>query len=730
MNKNYILVALLLGTFSAYAQENENNEKEIEKVVITSQTIFPEKSANERASSHIHLGKKELKKYNYNDPNKILMGRNGISVIEEDGFGLRPNIIIRGASSYRSSSINLMEDGVLAAPAPYISPAAYYFPTMARMAGVEILKSSGQILYGPNTVGGSMNLISTQVPNAFAANANLSYGSFDTKNIHLNIGDKLGKFGYLVEFYNGSSNGFKKLPNGENTGFNLNDGVIKLLYDNSNGIIPNKLQFKLQFSGQKDHETYMGITKTDFEKNPYQRYLASELDYMKNSHRQYLLSYEIKPTKELHLNFDAYRNEFKRNWHKVNDIQVGTANKVGLSSSLQKAQNSDEIKVLKGLYDGDNTVFIRNNNRAYISQGLQMNGRYDLSKNGRVRFGSRYHYEEEDRFQWDDTYRSTTHGLSLKKEGIPGTQDNRIGTANATASYVQYQHVLWKFILTGGVRYENIEMKQKNYGTKDTQRQGSALKETTHRAEAFIPGISVLFNYTKWGSVFASLHRGFAPPGIAQNTKPEFSWNYEIGARWNTNHLDAEITGYANDYSNILGADTNAVGGVTNQGNLYNAGEVLAIGAEAYAKYTFGGKNNPVNFPISINYTYFKSSFKKDFNSKTYGNTKQGDELPFIPNLMITGEINANIHKFSIGGIIKYRGDIRNKVGQGEIAEKDLVPSILLVDAMAKYQLSPKASIFVTGQNLLNKKYLATLNPAGYRPGMPRFFSIGASFKL
>lgn len=729
MNKKYILVAMLLSVANTYAQEHK--ESEIEEVVISSQTIFLGKKENEKVSSHLYLGKKELKKYNYNDPNKILMGRNGVSIVEEDGFGLRPNIIIRGASSYRSSSINLMEDGILAAPAPYISPAAYYFPTIGRMAGIEILKSSGQILYGPNTVGGSMNLVSTQIPKTFAGNATLSYGSFDTKNIHLNVGDKIGKFGYLVEFYNGSSNGFKKLSNGENTGYNLNDGIVKLLYDNSNAVIPNKLQFKLQFSGQKDHETYMGIHKADFNKDPYQRYLSSELDHMKNSHRQYLLSYEIKPLKGLNLNFDAYRNEFKRNWHKVNDIQVGTASKVGLSSALGKDINSNEIAVLKGKYDGDNTVYIRNNNRAYVSQGLQVNGSYHITRNGKLRFGARYHSEKEDRFQWDDTYKSTSYGLSLKKEGTPGTQDNRIGTANATASYVQYQHTIGKFTLTGGLRYENIEMKQKNFGTKDTERTGAALKETTHRAEALIPGASVLFNYAKWGSVFASLHRGFAPPGITQNTKPEFSWNYEAGARWHTNHIDAEVTAYVNDYSNILGADTNAVGGsINNQGNLYNAGEVLVKGLELYAKYTIGGKDNSINFPISLNYTFFDSAFKKDFKSVTYGDTKKGDQLPFIPKHMLTGEMNANINNLSIGAIVKYRSEIRNKVGQGNIAEKDLVPSILLFDAVVRYQISPKANIFVTGQNLLNKKYLTSLNPAGYRPGMPRFFSVGVNFKL
>lgn len=731
MTKKYFLAIMLAGVAFAHAQENEGREKELEEVVISSQTIFPDRDANERASSHFHLGKKDIKKYNYADPNRILMGKNGISIVEEDGFGLRPNIIIRGASSYRSMSINLMEDGVLAAPAPYIAPAAYYFPTMARMAGVEILKSSGQILYGPNTVGGSMNLISTQVPKSFSGNANLAYGSFDTKNVHLNIGDRIGKFGYLVEYYNASSDGFKKLPNNKNTGFNLNDGMIKLLYDNSDATIPSKLQFKLQFSKQLDNETYMGLTKADFEADPLQRYMASELDQMRNNHRSYLLSYEIEPLKKLTLNFDVYHNEFNRNWHKVNDIQVGTASKVGLSAALNKGQNSDEVAVLKGLYSGDNTVYVRNNNRAYYSQGIQMNSNYQVTKNGKIRFGARYHREEEDRFQADDKYRSTQHGLSLKSIGIGGSQTNRVSNAEAFASYLQYQHKLGDFTFTGGFRYEDISMKETRYAGNDPERK-TPTKVTENENKVFIPGASILYNFNKAGAIFASVHKGFAPSGIKEGQKAENSWNYELGMRWNDNHLDAEVSGYINDYSNLLGADTNAVGGATGQGDLYNAGAVLVKGVEAYLKYTINGKDSDVNFPVSVNYTYFDSSFKNDYESKAevYGKVKKGDKLPYIPTHMLTGELGANINKFSFSAVMKYRGDIRNKVGQGKILDKDLVPSVILLDAVVRYQMTPYANVFVTGQNLLNKKYLATLNPAGYRPGMPLFFSVGTSIKF
>ena len=188
-----ILILLSLANLNAQVPNKKSTDsiQKLDQVFINTKVIFGSKYvAQNRSGSAYYVSAEELEKFSYTDINRILRTVPGVSIYEEDGFGLRPNISLRGTSPERSAKISIMEDGVLIAPAPYSAPAAYYFPSIARMQAVEILKGSSQIQYGPFTTGGAINLVSTQIPTTFKGSLatfriehSIAYSSTPFKNL-------------------------------------------------------------------------------------------------------------------------------------------------------------------------------------------------------------------------------------------------------------------------------------------------------------------------------------------------------------------------------------------------------------------------------------------------------------------------------------------------------------------------------------------------------------------
>ena len=238
----------------------QQKTERLKEVIISANTILGSKfEIKNKTGSANYISEEDLKKFSYTNINRVLQTVPGINIYEEDGFGLRPNISLRGTSPERSAKINLMEDGVLIAPAPYSAPAAYYFPTIGRMQAIEVLKGSSQIQYGPNTTGGAINMISSRIPDKFSGRASIAAGNYDSRNTQLVIGDSYKNFGFVTDYFNYNSDGFKNLDGGGNTGFDKSDYLAKFrVNSNLDAKMYQSLTFKIQYSEEEANETYLG----------------------------------------------------------------------------------------------------------------------------------------------------------------------------------------------------------------------------------------------------------------------------------------------------------------------------------------------------------------------------------------------------------------------------------------------------------------------------------------
>ena len=688
--------------------------------------------------SAYYISPKELQQFNYNDINRTLRSVPGINVQEEDGFGLRPNIGMRGTGVERSSKITIMEDGILAAPAPYAAPAAYHFPTAGRMHAVEVLKGASQIKYGPYTTGGAINLISNLIPSEFSGRINLFAGSFDTHTIHANVGNSYKNVGFLVETYQSNSDGFKDLDGGGNTGFDKKDYLAKIrINTNAKAPIYQSLTFKIGQTNETSDETYLGLTDQDFNRNPYRRYAASQLDQITTQQNQFSLTHVIRPLAFMDVTTTAYRSEFERNWYKLDRIRATSdGDRTKINDLLERpAEYPEAYAIMIGNSSPNpNALELKNNNREYYAQGIQTLLGFQFGSNSvhhDLELGVRLHEDQVDRFQWVDLYAMDEGVLELTNRGIPGTESNRVTTSNALAAHIQYKISYNKLTAIPGLRYESISLERLDYGINDVSRTGVELETRENNVNVLIPGFGLDYQINKSLSTFIGIHKGFSPPGSNDGSEPEKSVNYELGSRFNLIGLNGEVVFFLNDYDNLLGTDLAAAGGAGSN-DLFNGGQSRAKGIELQLNYDLLYLNPKVSLPISFIYTYTDATFQNNFESEFegWGTVVSGDELPYLAKNQFSVLTSLETRKFRVSLNGRYMDEMRTVAGQGDISNPFKTDSYFVLDMSTEYSFGEEVSLFGSVKNLTDEVYVVARRPAGLRPGMPRAFNIGVKVRF
>jgi len=692
----------------------------------------PEEAQQIPGSAH-QIAPEELRQQDHSDIHRVLRTVPGVNVQEEDGYGLRPNIGMRGTGVERSSKITLLEDGVLIAPAPYAAPAAYYVPSVGRMETIELRKGSSSIQQGPYTTGGVLNFVSTSIPSQFSGRINLAGGEDGTARLHAHLGDSGSRFGWLVETYQLQTDGFKDLDGGQGTGFELEDYLGKLRLSSSGSArFPQALELKLGYTRHHGDETYLGLTEEDFRSNPFRRYAASQQDLISAEHEQLQLRHFLQLTPRLDLTTTAYRNDFMRNWYKLDSVEG-----IGIASILEEpSRYAGALAILRGeVDDRGGALRLRNNRRSYYSSGVQstLTARVGARVRHRVEFGARVHQDEEDRFQDDDRYGIVDGEMVLVSRGAPGSNANRIGSADAISLFAEDQVTIGRWMVTPGVRIESIDLTQRDFGRADPERTGTNIVRRRNQLDVVIPGLGVHYRLSPTVGVFAGAHKGFAPPGPGsdEQTEPEESVNFEAGFRRVRGTSNLALVGFFNDYSNLLGKDTASSGGA-GTGDLFNGGAVEVSGVEFSYADDFG-TTLEWGIPFRVAYTFtdaeFRSSFETSFEDWAPG-VEVGDQLPYLPRHQWGASIGATRDRWGTFLSVSYGDEMRTKPGRGAIPATERTDEFLLLDLSADYRLGFGVKAFAQVRNLTDVTYIAARRPAGLRPGLPRTALLGVEWSF
>lgn len=720
----------------ASAQEEERTTHLEEVTIIGSQ-----EKAREIAGSAHYIGQEKLQQFSYSDIQRIAREIPGVSIQIEDGYGLRPNIGIRGVATERSGRITLLEDNVLIAPAPYSAPSAYYFPTVGRLNAIEVVKGPAAITQGPFTIGGALNMVSTPIPTEMTGNLVTEIGQDSTYRVHATYGGRTESgFGFLLETHQWQSDGFQNIDRSSNdTGLDVEDYTVKLSYAPMDSA--HEIELKLQYADQDSDQSYLGLTDNDFNNGAFRRYGLSELDNIQTEHEQQILRYGYEINDSLSFSATAYNNEHQRNWFKTEGIDFdGSANAqdfsrtswfnvvqaINTGSSLSGFSPDQLQAILDGTSDTPaGSIQLRSNDREYYSRGVQLGLNWNGMIGGashNIEFGVRIHEDEEDRLQRNSSYSQVNGDLVLDDFGELGNAGNRVQEAEAIAIHI-HDTIEWgRWTFSPGLRYEDIEQKRTRYrdGAQRTFR--DSRENSTH---VLLPGLGILYQVSDSLSMVAGIHEGFTTPSNSPGVDEEEATNYELGFRYQAGLVSAEVIGFLSDYDNILGECTSSSGSDCIIGDAFNGDAATVAGAEILLNADLANNRN-FSIPVSLSYTYIDGEFDTDIaDTDFFGSVSEGDPLPYLPENQFLASIGLEKNNWAAYLTGNYVDEVCVRASCNQFEQTD---DTFTVDISANYQFNDALNFYARVENLTREEDILGRQPYGARPNKDRTVSAGMRF--
>jgi Fe(3+) dicitrate transport protein len=695
-----LLINAMFLAFSAvttgYAQENKGSE--LSEVVVVGDL----NNLSKIPGSGQVLDKESLESARAFTVNEALRKLPGVNVRDEEGFGLRPNIGLRGLNPTRSTKVTLLQDGVPAAYAPYGDNASYYHPPIDRFERIEVLKGAGQIAFGPQTIGGVINYITPTPPQEFDGFLSLSGGNRNYFDGKLQLGGK----GLLFDYTRKQGDGAR-----DNIDSKLNDVNLKGTTSYGEN---QAFTYNLNAYTEDSTITYSGLTEAEL-KNFGVRYNPFKNDEFEGRRYASSIIHSIA-FDDSTLTTSVYYSYFDRDWWRqsstTTDTQGGAA-----GTALMNARLAGQA------IDVDAHPSIQGRLRDYTTVGIEP--RLSVPHNlfgieNEMNMGVKAHFEKQDRKQVNGTSSKARSGTLAEKN---------LRETDAYSTFFMNRFSFDQWSLTPGVRYEYIDALRKN-----------RLKGVTgsDSLDQWVPGIGATWNPKDAVTLFAGVHKGFAPPrtediiagtGTSTDVESEESTNLELGFRTRAEKNHLEATFFRNDFDRLI-----AVGSIAGGSTPLAQGEALFQGVELSGRYGIES-----GLYLRGAYTFLdeaeqSTAFKEVVGGKTVTGSKAGNQQPYAPEHLLTaglgferGGLDASVESVFVDEQFANFSNTRDTSVNGQ---SGTIPSHTIWNATINYEVKAwQTTFFVTGKNLFDKEYIVD-RTRGIQVGNPQLIQVGIKYAL
>lgn len=687
---------------------------------------------------------------------EALQGVPGVHVVGEDAFGMNLNIGIRGLDPRRSSRTLLLEDGMPIHLAPYSDPSAHYGTPLERVNRIEVIKGSGQIVHGPQTVGGVINFVTRPVPRQFAGDAEVALGTNGFGRVNASVGNGGAWGGWLVSATQRQGDGSR-----DGSHHRLRDAQVKTEFDLGSR---QSLRLKLGYYEEDSNFGEGGLDQARFDADPFQNpfrndkfelervafqavhtltfsdasRLATQVYYQKTdraSYRQLDAVVEAEAEVEDGV-FEAEKEREELRWDGVGADGQGTVDGCPEGIDYSVPNGWEEFASACGNQMRPRSYeFYGIEPRLELTHGL-------LGQRNELVAGLRLHKESINRKRYNGAF-----ATAREKSAGTGLRDEFDITTEAVAAYVQNTFYVGQWTVTPGVRYETY--RQDNRISQDDFAPVSPAVSTSQRNSEVLPGLGVTWLGLPGTTLFAGIHRGIAPPRPDANlppgddeleeVDPELSTNIELGVRSSPMPgLQVEGTLFQIDFKNQI-LPGYAVGKAQ---TFANGGSTLNRGLELAGRFDFskvaGGTHNPY---VTASYTHLATArFDSDLLTPDFEpgeddtdvlTNARGNRLPYAPKHLLSLGVGFEHAagwdaRLGLTYVSEQYTDALNTRAPEADGQSGVIPSYTIVNASVNYRIPSRGlTLYAGAANLFDKTYLVS-RVNGAFAGAPRQVQVGA----
>lgn len=710
--RRFKFIALMLMSVTALASQDIELDKSIIKSECETRDIkfIPIENKNTYV-----VDQEQIQDRNYKNVEEALTDVPGV-IVQNTPFG--PKVDIRGSGEKALSRVKVLVDGISINPTEgSMASLPINSIPIESIKRIEVIPGGGVTLYGSGTIGGVVNIET----NSNAAKNNfftdVSYSSYDNRNIGFSGGYNLKEDLYINYGFNyKNSDVYREDESIDNKTFI--GGIDYRINEKSN------INFQVR-NGKNENNGSTEVAYEVLEENRQASGLNMDLDTEDES---YVLEYKLKLTKNLALSASIYDQKQER---KVDAESIDTIEIITYPETREDAKSYAIFRDAKSIMKAKMTE---------EKQGVKLKTKYDYS-NGELLVGYDY-FKGKTKRQSDVTsenLKTYYNKYYYKTMDHPGSFKTSVDIDIEKESHSVYAFNKYdlteKFELTAGARgeftkYTGERVNGPNFIPILTTQPEIKIIKTNKNLENYAGELGILYKENERRSYYARYERGFITPYASQLTdkihdptgkggndfflptvvntaslyvdnglKPEKTDTIDIGMR---NYIGNSFIGLSLFMTDTNDEITLISSGATNPAikrwKYRNLDKTRRYGMEFQSEQIFN------KFSLNESLTLLNA---KSLSDNEDANIKKGDDIPLVPKakLTLSGKYNFTENLSLLGTYTYLSSREAKELDKDDNSFTHKIDGYGTLDAGVMYKIDDYSSVRAGIKNIIGTKY-------------------------